>query len=186
MQLTLSDGGHVVLRPLREGDATALLAFYEGLSEQSDWFYAPFKADEYTLARMEQLVRDELADAARNFVVENEAGEIAAHCFLWELDHELPLLGIGIADRYQDRRLGHCLMRHLIEHTRNVLRRPGLRLDLNADNQRAFHLYKKMGFVETGRRLVDRGTQGRFGHHSPLPMIDMVLRFGSGGPRTED
>ncbi len=186
MPVILSDGETVTLRPLAEGDAEALLAFYEGLSEQSDWFFAPFVAEDYTLARMEQLVRDGLAGNARNFVVQNDAGEIVAHGFLWQLDQPMPLLGIGIADRYQDRRLGHTLMCHLIEHARDALKRSGIRLDLNADNPRAFHLYQKVGFVETARKLVNRGRQGRFGHDTPLPMIDMVLRFGNGGPRTED
>jgi ribosomal protein S18 acetylase RimI-like enzyme len=177
MQVTLSDGECVVLRPLREGDAPALLAFYLGLSEQSDWFYAPFPAEEYTLAKMEALVQGEQAGRACNFVVENESGEIAAHGFLWQLDQETPLLGIGITDRYQNRRLGHALMGHLIAHARDVLRRPGLRLDLNADNPRAFHLYCKMGFVETGRKIVNRGRMGRFGHGRQLAMIDMALQL---------
>jgi len=186
MQVTLSGGEGTTLRPLGAGDAAPLLAFYEGLSEQSDWFYAPFPAPELTLARMEQLIGDQLTGQCCDFVVESAAGEIVAHCFLWQLDQDMPLLGIGITDRYQGRGLGHVLMRHLIDHAHDVLRRPGLRLDLNADNPRAFHLYRKMGFVETGRKLVDRGLMGRFGHGCLLPMIDMVLRFEDGGPGTED
>jgi len=179
-QIALSDGERVTLRTLAEGDAEPLLAFYEGLSEQTDWFYAPFAGNEYTPAKTQELVAAHREGQSAGFVVVNEAGEIVAHCYLQALDEETPVLGIGIADRYQNRRLGHALMRHLIDYARDVLRRPGVRLDLNADNPRAFHLYRKMGFVETGRKVAEDRQFGRFGHGKVVPMIDMALRFGDG------
>ncbi len=44
MEVELSDGECVTLRPVREGDARPLLAFFGGLSEESDRFYCPFAA----------------------------------------------------------------------------------------------------------------------------------------------
>jgi RimJ/RimL family protein N-acetyltransferase len=60
------------------------------------------------------------------------------------------MLGIVIGNGYRDLRIGTEIMKSLIEQARAV----GLKLltlSVYATNERARHVYQRLGFVETGR-----------------------------------
>lgn len=59
------------------------------------------------------------------------------------------VLGIGIADAWQDCGLGQKLMSILIEDAR-ALDSDGISLTTMLDNDRAYHIYLKMGFIDQG------------------------------------
>jgi ribosomal protein S18 acetylase RimI-like enzyme len=66
----------------------------------------------------------------------------------------VPVLGIGIADAWQDCGLGQKLMSILIDDARQ-LDRNGISLTTMLDNDRGYHIYLKMGFIDRG--LVTHG-----------------------------
>lgn len=65
-------------------------------------------------------------------------------------DKHLGMLGIVIGSGYRDQGIGTEMMKTLIEHARAMDLRL-LALGVYATNERAKHLYQKLGFVETGR-----------------------------------
>jgi len=139
--LTLADGETLIVRRLQAGDGPRLQAFNAGLSAQSLEFFLPHAYDDATVARM--IARAASGMDLTYLVLSGD--EAVAYFFLWEAQEPVPILGIGITDRYQDRKLGRELMRILIEDAR-ASGRDGIDLTTMQHNDRAYNLYLRMGF----------------------------------------
>jgi len=159
-QITLSNGETLIVRSLRAGDGPRLQQFNAGLSPRSRGFFLPHAYDDATVARM--IERTESGLDLTYLVFAGE--EVVAYFFLWEYQDSIPILGIGITDVYQGRGLGAQLMQILIDDARRA-GRDGIDLTTMLNNDRAFTLYRKMGFryIEdvdnidgNGRVIVER------------------------------
>ncbi len=140
------DEGSLVLRRLSRGHTASLIRFNAGLSSETKRLFSPHAYDPRTVADYARRSED---GVDLSYVAEDEAGEVVAYFFLWEVRSEAPLLGIGVADAYQNRGLGKELMRVLIESAKRLGRR-GIDLTTMPDNERAFRLYLKCGFRYVG------------------------------------
>jgi RimJ/RimL family protein N-acetyltransferase len=136
------------IRPLREGDAEALLRFYQGLSPETVRFYEPYS--NISLEMMDDVVRH--VASGRDFarVLVTSSGDIVGHVFLGNIGAAEPMLGIGIAERWQNRGYGRRLLAAALAEADA---RPGVQaviLTVNKQNLRAQKLYQAFGFVIYG------------------------------------
>jgi putative acetyltransferase len=60
-------------------------------------------------------------------------------------------IGLMVGDEFQGRGLGTALLRHALEFADNWLNLSRIELEVDADNDRAIHIYEKLGFVKEGR-----------------------------------
>jgi len=137
-----------LIRPLREGDAEALLRFYQGLSPETVRFYEPYS--NMSLETMEDVVRQAVSgrDFARVLVA--SSGDIVGHAFLGNIGAAEPSLGIGIAEPWQNRGYGRRLLAQALAEADA---RPGVQaviLTVNKQNLRARKMYQEFGFVVCG------------------------------------
>ena len=140
-QLQLKDGRTVAVRRLRQRDRDALQAFDRGLSERTRHLFPPHGYDEATVD--EVIARGERGDDII-FVAEH-GGEIVAYFFLWYAKRRVPLLGIGITDRFQGVGLGRQAVDKLIACAREA-GCDAVELTTAPDNERAYALYESCGF----------------------------------------
>ena len=135
---------HVVQR-LSSANSGMLRRFADSLGEHSKRMFDPHTCDDETVATYVER-NNSGADASFLLVFEDVA---IAYFFLWEADQDVPVLGIGIADAYQNGGLGKKLMKLLIEEATH-LGKSGIDLTTMQDNNRAFHLYERCGFYYVG------------------------------------
>ncbi len=139
---------HFTLRPLRTGDETALSRFYAGLSEQSRYFYEPFK--DASAEAFRAVIQRAVDGTDLSLIALDPEGNIFAHFFIGAVAQEAPHLGIGLSDRYQNAGLGRVFLTHLIALARHVLKKQAIGLTVMKENVRAFSLYGKLGFRVVG------------------------------------
>ena len=150
--VTLRDGTEVYLRPSVKGDYEKVWKMFSSLSRES-LIYLPMR---FTRERVEEWFKEMDYDKVLpllGIVRENGEERVIADAslefsFLESRRHRAEL-GITVHDDFQDRGLGTLIMGHLIE----IARSKGIRkleLLVVAENERAIHLYEKMGFVKEG------------------------------------
>ena len=139
------NGRELEVRRLTEALIPALQRFNAALSESTRSFFLPHAYDEETLTRY--CARN--GDGRDLAYVLCAHSEVVGYFFLWEFDRPVPLLGIGLADAWQGQGLGEAMMRLLIEEAR-AAKRDGVELTTVLTNERAFHVYRRMGFEEVG------------------------------------
>jgi len=158
------------IRRLASRDAEALAAFYNGLSWHSRRTFRPL-GWETTPDVCEGIVRDNHPERDRKFdLIAMIGGKIVGWGFLWHLDTSQPTLGLAVADAYQGMGLGNALMDRLMKeaHRRDLSR---VFLTVVTDNERAWRLYERHGFV---RIEAFRGDDG-------LPYYRMIAELGAEG-----
>jgi isopenicillin-N N-acyltransferase-like protein len=147
--LRLRDGRTVSFRPVRPDDGEMFHGFFSGLSAQSrdfmhGWSGLHSREHGESLA-LKVRCSDHYAVIA---VPAGTAERIAGYCWLDGVHTaDMPMLGIGIVDEFHEVGLGRLLLRTMIDHARR-LGWPRLRLGVWADNARALHVYRSVGFQE--------------------------------------
>lgn len=159
--LVARDGRRFATRRLRSSDAGALKDFHISLSPQSQRFFLPHAYDDKTLARL--LERSEHGSDLILGLFDQD--RIAGYYFLWYFKERVPLLGIGLRDDLHGLGLGRQMLELLIrEAVQNG--NEGIELTTMLDNDRAFALYRNVGFSYTGNventtgdgtKIVERG-----------------------------
>lgn len=145
-ELTLRGGRKVFVRKATPADAEGLRAFLMGLSERSWHCFHPHGYEPEVIT--ERLARGECGEDWLYLGFDGET--VVGYFFLWNIGAPVPVLGIGVADDWQNEGLGHLFMNQLIEDGRRLGKR-GIELTCMPDNDRAFHLYQKLGFEYFGK-----------------------------------
>lgn len=160
-RIPTNDGRELQVRSLKQDDVERLCTFNNRLSERSRRRFTPHAYDRSTIEAYVR--RNERGEDAVFVAVDND-GKIVAYFFLWEMDQDVPVLGIGIADEYQGVGAGFQIMELLIDCAR-AADKAGIDLTTMQENQRAFRLYSSVGFeyigdvsnvAGDGRRLTER------------------------------
>ena len=145
---TLSDGTHVIIRPIRKEDAALERAFIRRLSPESRRLRFLGQMNEAS----DELVRaltdiDYRRDVAFVALVhrDGEKREIGVARYGTNKDGSVCECAIAVADEWRSRGLGVLLMRHLIEVARSRGIRSMFSLD-EADNSAMRDLAKFLGF----------------------------------------
>lgn len=63
--------------------------------------------------------------------------------------------GLGVHPSFRNKGIGHLLLEKLLDWTTQNPLIEKVKLGVFASNKRAIHLYKKMGFMEEGRRIAE-------------------------------
>jgi len=148
-------GRPYAIRPARPADAAAIRTILSDLADAGDFILlSPGEVGADDGPR-----RDEILRASSNpdrwylAVVEQDAAVVGMLDMravpLQKCSHVMEV-GIGLAPAARDRGIGTALMRHAVERARAAGCRK-LRLFVIAGNDRAGHIYGKVGFRETGR-----------------------------------
>lgn len=138
------------IRPLTSDDCGALLAFYESLDDDVNWFYRPF--GDATRGKLAAHLAEGDAGAAITLgVVESTelGGRILGHAFISEVDGPRPTFGIGLHQDLIGQGWGRRLMEACVAAA-DVRALPLVTLTVLKTNERAVPLYESLGFVRTG------------------------------------
>lgn len=144
----LRDGTHVMIRPIRKGDAELERRFIERLSDETRRFRFLGVIKTPSAALLKQLTDiDYQHDMAFVALVhdEGEKREVGVSRFSVAPDGQASECAVVVADNWQGRGLGTLLMRHLIE----VARSRGIRRMISIDaseNMRMRDLAHFLGF----------------------------------------
>ena len=147
---TLPALGTVRFHCLRATDADLLYTFFQLLGKQTRAWFRPHTPWTYEVAR-DLAAQAEDPDFIRFLVLAERDGkeEPAGYGFFENLQSARPVLGIAVADAYQEVGLGQAIMQHL-KHVARQLGKKRIILTVDGDNVRAQHVYAKMGFIMTG------------------------------------
>ncbi len=144
--------GSVRFYRLRTTDADLLYTFFQMLGKQTRAWFRPHTPWTYAVAQ-DLAAKSEDPDFIRFLVLVERDGteEPAGYGFFENLQSTRPVLGIAVADAYQEKGLGQAIMQHLKDVARQLGKRCII-LTVDGDNVRAQHVYAKMGFTMT--RLI--------------------------------
>ena len=136
------------LRSLALEDLQALLSFYSALPRAVTDTFEPFGP-----RVTEETLRKYLADTDKgvhlSFGLFDPRGIILGHVFIWNIDSELPVFGIGLAEIAQGQGWGRRMAQRVLEEAdaRGAKR---VALTVVKTNVRALTLYESLGFRRTG------------------------------------
>jgi len=145
VRVTLRNDEVVLARLLREADADALGDLYESVPLEDARFY--LSPSNLNRAQAATEAKQASGPHCVGLVLETSEGAFAGYAYYrWADDNaEKSSFGICIRKDYQGRGAGHALMMHLLEVAGRVGPR-NMGLHVQKANQRAFDLYRKMGF----------------------------------------
>ncbi len=151
--VTLRDGTEVHLRPSVKGDYEKVWELFSSLSMES-LQYLPMRFTRERVGEWFKEIDYEKVLPILGVVRKNGEEMVIADASLefsnLEMRRHRAELDITVHDNYQGRGLGSVIMGHLIEISRSKGIRK-LELLVVVQNERAIHLYEKMGFVKEGR-----------------------------------
>jgi RimJ/RimL family protein N-acetyltransferase len=156
------------VRRIRRDDAPRLSEFYRSLSAQSSYFFEPFT--DTSVDAMRTVVERALDGYDLSMVAFEHGGKIFAHFFYMNVSGDVPHLGIGLRDEYQELGLGGMFTMYLLALGRNVLRKRAVGLTVMKENERAVRLYRRLGFEivrDHTFRLPDDSYEMRLDFHPP-------------------
>ena len=94
-----------------------------------------------------------LLAAPGGFIVASKGGRVVGYLIAIIQGREGSIQSIAVSPAFREKGIGEMLMRSAIEHLDG--RADRVRLLVDANNQSAIHLYRKLRFEETGR-VVER------------------------------
>ncbi len=162
----------MVIRRLAPGDAEALVAFYNGLSEASKRTFRPLDVMT-SVETCAGIVRANTTAVPTKYdLVAIDGALIVGWSFLWDLvpapiDAQphggreapaefAPTFGLAVADAYQGQGLGSALISRVMAWARGGAI-PIVILTVVQDNVVARRLYERAGFVRTGEFVGEDG-----------------------------
>jgi ribosomal protein S18 acetylase RimI-like enzyme len=134
------------LRALTSSDLPALLSFYAGLSKAVCDMFEPFGP-----VVAEEKLRTHLADTENGVNVSYalfDGASIVGHVFIWNIESDAPVFGIGLADRAQGQGWGRKMANRVLVDA--DARGKKVSLTVIKKNLRAIALYETLGFRRTG------------------------------------
>lgn len=145
-EIKLKDGRVVKTRTVRKEDTFLILEYFNGLSAKSRYFFHPCPFDGENAAAI--AADAENSDTYRLVAVEEnqQRDRIVGYAWIQGLKRsDIPMVGIGIIDEYQNVGLGTEMLKLLTERAKQ-LNLESLRLGVYDDNPRAIHVYESVGY----------------------------------------
>lgn len=142
----MTDLASLLIRRMLPADAEALAAFYNGLSKASIRTFRPLGTQTAAAACLKLALNNGVEKDSRFDLLALAGPRVVGWCFLWDLDTDKPMFGLGIADDHHGWGLGGTLMDRVMQAARDR-RLARVFLTVVKDNQVAWRLYEKRGFV---------------------------------------
>lgn len=164
--ITLKDGRTCVLRPATPDDAPEMLVWLKKTAEETEFLLRYPDEEKITLEEEVEILRKKYEDPYAIFMLAVVDGKIAGNCGVAGIGYKRKFrhrcsMGIALYKEFWGLGIGTALIEYQTELAKQIGWRQ-LELEVVADNVRARALYKKSGFVETGRHpdamLFDDGT----------------------------
>jgi len=150
--------GEVVLRVPARDDVEKCLDYFSRLGEASRGFFHPHPFDS---EHAELICRSENPEEFRVFA--EYGGRIVGYAWFGVSNgFRFPVLGIGVSDDFQGRRLGGALMDALAAEARRR-ELPGLCLTVFRTNERGVRLYSSRGYRIVGEKGEEHVMELEFG-----------------------
>ena len=152
-------GQQFTIRTAQPDDAEALLIYIRTLAEGTEFFV--MEPDEFpeTVEEEQVWIQDHLDDPGKIILLAETdnriIGSITLEAGIFRRTAHRGGLGIGVAEEYRGRGIGEALIQTLLDWAARTTSIEKVTLDVFADNTRAIGLYKKLGFIEEGRRIRD-------------------------------
>ena len=144
----------MIIRQFEESDTIAFYEYLTSLSKETLKFFTPNELD------MEAAKRYTSKEAVISISMKHYGafcGDVmAGYCFYKFFDKEIPIFAIGVTDKFQNRGIGRKMLTYALETARSSGKK-GVRLTTFKDNFRAQHLYRSMGFIDTGDKNAPEG-----------------------------
>ena len=155
--LRLSTGESIVVRAACLDDAATVLAHGRAVIEEDEFNVTSSEEYSFTEDQERDWVEQYASDPAKLFIIAESARQMIGMLFLEtksrkKISH-VATLHMSVNKDWRDRGVGTALLQSAIEwaHSHPVIEKLGLAVF--SSNTRAIGLYRKMGFVEEGRRL---------------------------------
>lgn len=148
------------LRALEREDLRFVHSLDNDASVMRYWFEEPFETFDELSGLYDAHVHDQ---TERRFVVE-DAGERLGLVELVEIDlvHRRAEIQIIIIPKHQGKGLASAAMRLALDYGFKVLNLHKIFLHVDTDNERAIHIYAKLGFQEEGRLVDEFFSNGQY------------------------
>ncbi|MCP4643933.1 MAG: GNAT family N-acetyltransferase [bacterium] len=158
------------IRRLGARDAEALAFFYNRLSVESRRTFRPLGPEAHVNACDEVVLGNVGLDEIKFDLVAIADGTVVGWAFLWDIHTSKPTFGLAVDDACHGTGLGSRLMDAVMDEAR---RRgiPWVQLTVVQDNERAWRMYQRRGFAQTGEHVGDDG----------LSYFKMEARIAGGG-----
>jgi ribosomal protein S18 acetylase RimI-like enzyme len=140
----------LIIRQMTPADGDLFVEFYAALSAESLFFFTPHDPHPVKLRELVAGIAFELN--VRRFAATtlgDDGEEMAGYVFLWDLDTNIPWLGICVRDSYKGTGLGTRLMRYAEKFCRQY-GKGGILLTTHQENAKAQGLYHKVGYETLG------------------------------------
>ena len=159
-EIILKDGDKITVRPVRVTDAEALMVLFRKTFEQNHQFFT-MTAQEATekVKTVEDHVKW-LENALEKqwlvllaFYNDRIVGWGTIKLAEKSRQQHIGVVALVLLEEYTSRGIGSVLMDMMIDWSRNNEALEKLSLCVISNNQRAYNMYKKYGFIEEGRRV---------------------------------
>jgi RimJ/RimL family protein N-acetyltransferase len=151
------DAREVVIREARAEDAAWVIAFIQQMTDELGIGVVTSPGEFNLTVEQEERFITEHAESDNSILLVGDAnGEIVAvaNCTGGQrkANRHNCVLAISVAKEWRDRGLGTAIMQRLLDWARqsNIITR--VELEVFAHNDRAIHVYEKLGFQHEGRR----------------------------------
>lgn len=169
MTTSLVDIDNISLRPLEREDLPYVHSLNNNAGVMRYWFEEPYEA----LVELEDIYEKHIHDQSeRRFVVCLDAGVSIGLVELTDIQqiHRNAEFSIIIAPQYQGLHYASKAVMLAIEYSFAVLNLYKIYLEVARDNERAVHVYKKLGFQQEGILLQEYYSNGKY-----LDVIRMAI-----------
>ncbi|MBC8481811.1 MAG: GNAT family N-acetyltransferase [Planctomycetes bacterium] len=158
-QFVLKDGRKGIIRTAEEADAEKVLRQIISVLEEAEYTITTYPEDgaDFTVAKEREWVKNHMEGDGKLLVVAEINGEIVGSADLHNGERRriqhVATVGITVLKEFRSLGVGKALMDAPIEwaSAHPVIEKIGLGVFSN--NAGAINLYKKLGFVEEGRRV---------------------------------
>jgi ribosomal protein S18 acetylase RimI-like enzyme len=147
--IATAEGERFRAHRLTPADGALLHEFFDALSERSRSTFRPHAP--WDRATADAVAAGTASPGEVRFLALAAGERPAAYGFLTRLQSGRPVLGLAVADDYQQKGVGQALLRYVLAEARR-LGVSVVRLTVDDENPRARHVYSKLGFREV--RLV--------------------------------
>ena len=175
-EFLLKDGRRGVVRSAEVGDAEGVLRQLGSVLEEGEFTVTTLPADglDITVEKERERIVKHLEDGGKVLAVAEVGGQIVGsadlHCGVRRRIAHVAQLGITVMREFRGVGVGRALMGSVLEWAAGhaVIEKVGL--GVFANNTAAIGLYRKMGFVEEGRRVNEiKVGQGEY--------VDSILMY---------
>jgi RimJ/RimL family protein N-acetyltransferase len=146
----------IIIRKAVQEDAESLLLHFKKVLTENPNFFAT-TLEEFTITVAEEVEFIHNLEKNGLLLVAEVAGKI-----IGMLNFQLSprkrfshqgMFGMSIQEAYTNMGIGRSLINQLLDWAKNDPRVEKVSLEVFSNNERAIHVYRKLGFVEEGRRV---------------------------------